>query len=88
MKKADDLKDRKKIGYLINRNTTDLLFKAGDSVRFGSVQICGYKNVYNEENAEQFAAFTFFADKKMIVSYRGTDDSIVGWKEDFNIAWQ
>ena len=88
MKKAEDLEERKKIGYLINKNTTDLLFEAGNSVRFGSVQVCGYKNVYNEENAEQFAAFTFFADKRMIISYRGTDDSIVGWKEDFNIAWQ
>lgn len=88
MKKANDLEERKKIGYLINKNTTDLLFKAGDSERFGSVQICGYKNVFNEDIAEQFAAFTFIADKKVIVSYRGTDDSVVGWKEDFNIAWQ
>ena len=88
MKKANDLEERKKIGYLINKNTTDLLFKAGVSERFGSVQICGYKNVFNEVIAEQFAAFTFIADKKVIVSYRGTDDSVVGWKEDFNIAWQ
>lgn len=88
MKNTDDLERRKKIGYLINKGTTDLLFKAGDSVRFGSVQVCGYKNVFNEEISEQFAAFTFIADKKCVVSFRGTDDSIVGWKEDFNIAWQ
>ena len=64
MKNTDDLERRKKIGYLINKGTTDLLFKAGDSVRFGSVQVCGYKNVFNEEISEQFAAFTFIADKK------------------------
>lgn len=88
MKNVPDSEDRKKIGYLINKNTTDLLFCAGDSKRFEDVKICGYKEVFDEEKTEQFVGILFFADNKAIISFRGTDDSFVGWKEDFNISWQ
>ena len=27
-------------------------------------------------------------NEEVIISYRGTDDTLVGWKEDFNIVWQ
>lgn len=87
MKKTPDFENRKKIGYLINKNTTDLLLNAGNSRRFENVGVCGLKEVFDEEKTEQFMGITFFADGKAIVSYRGTDDSFVGWKEDFNISW-
>lgn len=88
MKNVPNLEDRKKIGYLINKDTTELLFVAGDSERFKNVEICGYREILDEEKTEQFAAILFFADGKAVVSFRGTDDSIVGWNEDFNIYWQ
>lgn len=37
----------------------------------------------------QFAAVTFFLPKeKPVVAFRGTDGTIVGWKEDFNMTFQ
>ena len=36
----------------------------------------------------QFCAVTFFLpDGRAFVAFRGTDESIVGWKEDFNLAF-
>ena len=37
----------------------------------------------------QFAAVTFrLPSGTLVVAFRGTDDSLVGWKEDFNMAFQ
>ena len=45
-------------------------------------------NHVDEQSEEQFAAVTFQNDGgEIYIVYRGTDDTIVGWKEDFNIAY-
>lgn len=77
---------RSDIGVLINKKTMDLLIKASKSKRFKNIKLCGYVNKFDKEKVEQFAAVTFLAGDKKIVSYRGTDDTIVGWHEDFNLA--
>ncbi len=87
-KSAPDYNERINIGFLINKQTAELMFKCAASERFKNVRICGYRTKYSEENTEQFAAMTFLIGDKVIVSYRGTDDSLVGWREDFNIVWQ
>lgn len=87
-KASPDYEERLNIGFLINKKTVDLMFACAASERFKNVKICGYRSVYSEENVEQFAAMTYLVDDKVIVSYRGTDDTLVGWKEDFNIVWQ
>lgn len=87
-KNAPDFEQRKNIGFLINKQTMDLLFACAESERFKDVRICGYKTIYSEEKIEQFAAMTYLAGGKTLISYRGTDDSLIGWREDFNIVWQ
>ena len=82
-----DSEERINIGFLINDRTTELMMRAAETARFRNVQVCGFRNIYNEENVEQFAAVTFIAGGKTVITFRGTDDTIVGWKEDFNIAW-
>ena len=85
---AEDYEERINIGFLINKRTTELMFKCAESERFRNVELCGYRNIYNEENVEQFAALTYIVNGQPVIALRGTDDTIVGWKEDFNIAWQ
>ncbi|MCI5519524.1 MAG: DUF2974 domain-containing protein [Treponema sp.] len=91
-KAASDYEDRLKIGFVINKNTPELLAKTAKSLRFKNVRICGYREIFSEENVEQFAAMTYIIkngkNEEVIISYRGTDDTLVGWKEDFNIVWQ
>ena len=82
-----DYEERINIGFLINKRTAELMFKTAESERFKNVELCGFRSIYNEENVEQFAALTFIVDGKPVIALRGTDDTIVGWKEDFNIAW-
>lgn len=85
---APDYKERINIGFLINKRTAELMFKCAESERYKNVELCGFRNIFSEDNIEQFAAVTYVIDGKPVVALRGTDDTIIGWKEDFNIAWQ
>ena len=82
-----DYENRINIGFLINDRTTELMFKCAEVERYRNVELCGFRSIYNEDNVEQFAALTFLIDGKPLIALRGTDDTIIGWKEDFNIAW-
>ena len=82
-----DYEERINIGFLINKRTTELMFKTAESQRFRDIELCAFRNIYNEENVEQFAALTYLVNGQPVLALRGTDDTIVGWKEDFNIAW-
>ncbi len=45
-------------------------------------------NVIEKEWETQFSAATFILeDGTIYVAFRGTDETIVGWKEDFNMAF-
>ena len=67
----------------------DLLHAAATTVRFGNAQICMYRDQLIPEQETQFAAMTFLLDDgTMFLTFRGTDNSLVGWKEDFNMTFQ
>lgn len=86
-KNSPDFEKRSDMGMLINKLTVELFFKAATSARFCDVDVFGYTSLVNFENAEQFSAVVFGLEKdKNFVAFRGTDDTIVGWKEDFNLA--
>ena len=69
-------------------NFEELLSLCAKSVRFKNVKLSNYVNVYDPELEIQFAAITFeIDDKNIVISYRGTDDTVAGWKEDFNMGF-
>lgn len=71
------------------RNDMDLLRAAASTTRFGCTNVCMYRNEFIPEQETQFAAVTFLLDDgSMFLSFRGTDNSLVGWKEDFNMTFQ
>lgn len=56
--------------------------------RYRNMRIGAYVNVIEKEWETQFAAVTFILeDGNVYVAFRGTDETIVGWKEDFNMAF-
>lgn len=58
------------------------------SRRFGALRLNCYINIIEKEWETQFSAVTYLpGDGTMFVAYRGTDETIVGWKEDFNMAF-
>ena len=61
----------------------------GNSKRFGEMKATKYSNKLNIEEELQFSAITILVpDDTIFISYRGTDNTIVGWKEDFNMGFK
>ncbi len=58
------------------------------SSRFRTTRIFNYVNQIDLETETQFSAVTLrLPDGSHYVAYRGTDETIVGWKEDLNLAF-
>ena len=58
-----------------------------ESVRFGKCVIRNYVNEIVTEAEQQFSAVEIVLDDgTSYISFRGTDDTIIGWKEDFNLS--
>ena len=76
------------MGVLVPDQIPVLVQKAAQTARFGSLRLLGYVNRIDEETQTQFSAMTMLLpDGSAYVAFRGTDDTIVGWKEDFNMAF-
>lgn len=76
-------------GYVRTPNDLELLKAAGESKRFGSCYLTRYQKVFITEPDTQFAGVTFLLDDGSIfVSFRGTDNTLVGWKEDFSMCFR
>ena len=66
-----------------------LLYAMPDTVRFGSIRLHDYVNVVDDERNIQFSAVTAdLPDGRVCVCFRGTDSSLVGWREDFTMAFE
>lgn len=81
-----------KSGYtgLADPKLTETLFSAmARNPRFSSIRVGAVDERFSREHQTQFAAMTLLLpDGTLVVSFRGTDTSFVGWKEDFNMAFQ
>ncbi|MBP5180528.1 MAG: DUF2974 domain-containing protein [Clostridiales bacterium] len=68
----------------------DFIRLVGASKRFGDMLISGYVNDIDEERQIQFSACVFDIDEEQnyYVAFRGTDNTIIGWKEDFNMGFE
>ena len=56
--------------------------------RFGSLKACRYINEIDTDKSAQISAVTFLLDDgTAYVAFRGTDSTLVGWKEDFNLSY-
>lgn len=66
----------------------DVLFAVCASPRFRDVRLTLFQFATNKAAEEQFAAMTFLLPTgEAYVAFRGTDSTIVGWKEDLNMAY-
>ena len=80
------LPDREK--KVRDRRDLDLLLAAAESPRFRNVGLCFYRDEFIPEEETQFAAMTFLLeDGSAYLAFRGTDYSLAGWKEDFNMSF-
>jgi hypothetical protein len=76
------------IGLIIPKETVTLLARAAKTPRFGLIRPFGYINRICDEEQKQFCAISFaIGQKDTFVAFRGTDDTLVGWKENFNMSF-
>ena len=72
-----------------SQNDLELLRAAADCTRFGEAKLVRYRDQFVPEEDTQFAAMTWLLDDGSIyISFRGTDNTLVGWKEDFNMCYR
>lgn len=75
------------LGALIPDTMTELTRLASKSRRFGSLQLTAFENTVDENECMQFSAVTVLLPYgRMFVAFRGTDDTIVGWREDLEMS--
>lgn len=76
------------LGVIVPPDIVSLAAKAAKSRRFGDLQLSGYVNRVSDEEQKQFCAITFrLSSHRAFLAFRGTDDTLVGWKENFNMSF-
>ena len=61
---------------------------AAETERFRDTRLFAFESRNDEAKQMQFAAVSFLLpDGSVYVAYRGTDMTIVGWQEDFNMSF-
>ena len=85
---GDEVRSARSLGAIIPPETKELFREAGKSERFGNMKLSSYVSYTNVSEETQFAALTVeLGDETRCIIYRGTDDTLVGWKEDFNLSF-
>ena len=66
----------------------DLITNLGKSERFKNMIVTDYVKSNDKKEEKQFSAITIhLSDEEMYISCLGTDKTILGWKEDFNMSF-
>ena len=86
--KAHSGGDVPSLGLILPKQTVKLLAKASKTRRFGLVSPLCYVNTVSREEQKQFSAVAFgLPTGDTFIAFRGTDDTLVGWKENFNMSF-
>lgn len=88
--KFSQSKDRKDDAkrYAYSLEIPLLVNMLNDTRRYNDVKIMNYQTVFDKGEVVQFSGVTFvLPDHTYVIAYRGTDSSILGWKEDFKMTY-
>lgn len=73
---------------MVNGNRLTLLSRLSAYKRYKHIKAFAFVNDYNLDSQKQFAAITYqIRPKEFVVIFRGTDDTLIGWKEDFHMTY-
>ena len=74
--------------YIERESNRTMLRLMAEGERFSNARILMYRHETDPEKEKQFAAVTFLlSDHTAFIAFRGTDNTLVGWKEDFNLSF-
>lgn len=69
------------------QQNSDLLAALAESRRFADVRILEQRTVFDTDTSCQFSATLFLVDEAYYLACRGTDGTLVGWKEDLDLLY-
>ena len=77
------------LGAIVPDAVFDALELMMKSERFKSAELTFYADRFNSEKEQQFSAITVILPENqgVYIAFRGTDDTLIGWKEDFNMSF-
>lgn len=82
------LKKDKLEEYLVTTEDKKLLKEVIKTKRFENIEVVKFESETDIEIQKQFAAMTFLLPNEIaMVTFRGTNRELVGWKEDFNMSF-
>ncbi len=65
-----------------------LMREMAKTKRFGDIRLFHYVDDIDYQNQSQFCAVTLMLDDESVfISYSGTDNTIIGWRENFNMSF-
>lgn len=74
--------------HLRDRNDERIFLAMAETKRFGELQLSYHVQQSDKVVEKQFAAITIALDDgSHFIAYRGTDYTVIGWKEDFNMTF-
>ena len=81
------LGEKMDMGLIVPDEVPVMLDKMRHTARFCDMKLSCYTDHVDAARAEQFSAITVeTGDKQIYCSYRGTDDTLAGWREDLELA--
>lgn len=81
-------KEHKNNPFMITKERIQLLDVVSKSLRFKDVKVFGFMNDIDDELTKQFAAVCYqWEEESRWIIFRGTDESLTGWKEDFMMTY-
>ena len=73
---------------LYYRDKENLFEELAMSQRFGDMTLCNYVSTLDVEAQQQFAAIHVNITPNLtFIAFRGTDSTVTGWREDFNMSY-
>lgn len=88
-KELSEIKDENRFKFIEDKL---LLEEVSSSLRFKDLYIKSFIKLTDKESTKQFSAVTFFnkskSNKFLLISFRGTDGTYTGWKEDFELCYK
>lgn len=83
------LSEKLTLSDLNQKQAMSFLVALANSNRYKHVRVGYVKKEFSKENTIQYCAMTFFLkNEEPIIAFRGTDTSLVGWKEDLCLAFK
>ncbi len=83
-----DVAARIDTGLFFSESVARMLKALATTERYGQLRLSGFVEEHDAASEKQFAAITIaLGDGSFFVAFRGTDNTLVGWKEDFNMVF-